>query len=109
MFDCEWNPAVVDTEVARFSCLFRDKHPDFRRRVVAKSVLEAIQVGQWDFEPETEEEAEFDSTNALPGSEEKLKVLATRIQSGLPLWHPSDRHTYDGQMLAALRRQNRRE
>ena len=64
---------------------------------MAKSVLEAIQVGEWDFEPETaEEENEFDSTNALPGSEEKLKVLAERIQLGLPLWHPSDRHTYDG-------------
>ena len=69
---------------------------------MAKSVLEAIQVGQWDFEPETHD-IEFDSTNALPGSEEKLEVLATRIQQGLPLWHPSDRHTYDEQMLAALR------
>ena len=68
-----------------------------------KSVLEAIQVGQWDFEPENEE-TEFDSTNALPGSEEKLEVLANRIQSGLPLWHPSDRHTYDERMLAALHR-----
>jgi hypothetical protein len=67
---------------------------------VAKSVLEAIQVGQWDFEPEsTEEENEFDSTNALPGSEEKLKILAERIQQGLPLWHPSDRHTYDERLL----------
>ncbi len=66
-----------------------------------KSVLEAIQVGQWDFEPDNEE-TEFDSTNALPGSEEKLEVLASRIQSGLPLWHPSDRHTYDERMLAAL-------
>ena len=62
-----------------------------------KSVLEAIQVGQWDFEPDNEE-TEFDSTNALPGSEEKLEVLANRIQSGLPLWHPSDRHTYDERM-----------
>ncbi|MFC1758121.1 hypothetical protein ACFL2H_05050 [Planctomycetota bacterium] len=69
---------------------------------MAKSVLEAIQVGQWDFEPENEE-AEFDSTDALPGSEEKLEVLANRIESGLPLWHPSDRHTYDERMLAALR------
>ena len=69
---------------------------------MAKSVLEAIQVGQWDFEPENED-LEFDSTDALPGSEEKLKVLADRIQQGLPLWHPSDRHTYDERLLAALR------
>lgn len=67
---------------------------------MAKSVLEAIQVGQWDFEPETiGGKDEFDFTNALPGSEEKLKVLAERIQQGLPLWHPSDRHTYEDRLL----------
>ena len=78
-----------------------DSQLDFRRCVVAKSVLEAIQVGQWDFEPENEE-TDFASTDALPGSKEKLHVLASRIQQGLPLWHPSDRHTYDAKLLAAI-------
>lgn len=60
------------------------------------SVLEAIKMGIWDFEPEQEvEEAEYDSTKAMPGSDEKLTILAERVQSGLPLWHPSDRRTYE--------------
>ena len=60
------------------------------------SVLEAIREGNWDFEPSKADKDEFDSTHALPGTDEKLEILARRIESGLPLWHPSDRMTYDG-------------
>lgn len=35
-------------------------------------------------EPET-------ATQCLPGTEEKMRVLAARIQRGEPLWHPADR------------------
>lgn len=66
-------------------------------KAVSKSVLDAIQSGQWDYEPEKQSDSEFSSTKALPGSDEKLKILAARIREGLPLWHPSDRHTYDDQ------------
>lgn len=59
------------------------------------SVLEAIKQGQWDFEPESVEQEEFDSTHALPGSDEKITKLAERIIDGLPLWHPEDRLSYD--------------
>ena len=38
---------------------------------------------------------DFISTQALPGTVEKLDVLAQRLESGLPLWHPSDRRTFD--------------
>lgn len=62
---------------------------------VPKSVLQAIQSGDWTFEPEIMPERDFRATDALPGSDEKLEILARRIQDGLPLWHPSDRHTYD--------------
>ncbi len=71
-----------------------------RRQVVAKSVLEAIQAGDWDFEPKRATEREFRATDALPGSPEKLEILARRIRDGLPLWHPNDRHTFDGTLLA---------
>ena len=27
----------------------------------------------------------------MPGTQEKLLVMAERIRSGLPLWHPADR------------------
>ena len=59
------------------------------------SVLEAIRLGLWDFEPEEKASQNYDRTSAMPGSEEKLKVLADRIQQGLPLWHPEDRISYD--------------
>ena len=61
-----------------------------------QSVLEAIKSGDWNYEPEDAppENEDFESTSALPGSDKKLEVLADRIRSGLPLWHPEDRLTY---------------
>ena len=64
--------------------------------VVPNSVLEAIKLGLWDFEPEQQAEAEqFQATGAMPGTTAKLDVLAERVRLGLPLWHPSDRQDYD--------------
>jgi hypothetical protein len=62
---------------------------------VAKSVLEAIKLGIWDYEPESVEERRFAATRAMPGTDEKLEVLAARIRAGLPLWHNNDRRDYD--------------
>ena len=62
---------------------------------MAKSVLEAIKAGFWNFEPESVEEQRFSSTRAMPGTNEKVSVLAARIQAGLPLWHRQDRVEYD--------------
>ncbi len=59
------------------------------------SVLDAIRNGQWDFEPEIVEPGEYDSTGSLPGSKDKIEILADRARQGLPLWHPSDRRSYD--------------
>ena len=59
------------------------------------SVLEAIKMGLWDFEPAQVEENQFDSTKAMPGTKEKLKILAQRVQRGLPLWHSQDRQDFD--------------
>ena len=59
------------------------------------SVLDAIRLGIWDYEPERVESNRFDSTRALPGSQEKLNILARRLATGLPLWHPEDRRSYD--------------
>jgi hypothetical protein len=58
---------------------------------VPKSVLEAIKLGLWEFEPPEVESDYFPATGAMPGTKDKLKVLAERIRSGLPLWHPLDR------------------
>ncbi len=59
------------------------------------SVLDAIKLGIWDFEPDDTEIYEYDATGALPGTDEKLAVLAERVRSGLPLWHPRDRRSYE--------------
>ena len=59
------------------------------------SVLEAIEQGIWDFEPEDRENRPYGATDALPGSTRKLDVLAERIANGQPLWHPDDRMTYE--------------
>lgn len=55
------------------------------------SVLDAIKLGYWDFEPEEVETGEFAATGAMPGTSAKLSILADRVRQGLPLWHPSDR------------------
>ena len=60
-----------------------------------KSVLEAIKLGVWDYEPERVQEGSFRATRAMPGSDEKLEVLASRVAAGLPLWHGADRTDYD--------------
>ncbi len=62
---------------------------------MAKSVLEAIKLGIWDYEPEQVEARGFPATRAMPGTDEKLEVLAQRIRAGLPLWHHDDRRDYD--------------
>ena len=59
------------------------------------SVLDAIKLGQWDYEPREVDQRNFDSTGALPGSDEKLAIMAERLQRGLPLWHPRDRRSWD--------------
>ena len=58
------------------------------------SVLEAIKLGIWDFEPQSVERNRYDSTEALPGTGDKIGILADRVRQGLPLWHPDDRRTY---------------
>lgn len=60
-----------------------------------RSVLDAIKLGVWDFEPDEHESTEYASTRALPGTHEKLAILSQRVSQGLPLWHPNDRRAYD--------------
>jgi hypothetical protein len=58
---------------------------------VPKSVLEAIKLGLWDYEPPEVDFRRFAASNAMPGTDEKLRALAERVENGLPLWHREDR------------------
>jgi hypothetical protein len=51
--------------------------------------------GDWHFEPEEVDSNHYRATTAVPGSREKLDILAERVRAGLPLWHESDRADYD--------------
>ena len=61
-----------------------------------RSVLDAIKLGYWDFEPEEVMQDDYAATNSLPGSNQKLDVLSARVRQGLPLWHPEDRRDCEG-------------
>ena len=56
-----------------------------------KSVLEAIKMGLWDYEPPEVEFSQFDASDAMPGTKDKLRTLAQRVENGLPLCHELDR------------------
>jgi len=60
-----------------------------------KNVLDAIRDGDWFFEPDEVDPRLYPATAAIPGTDEKLEVLAARVRAGLPLWHKSDRPDYD--------------
>jgi hypothetical protein len=62
---------------------------------MADSVLNAIRDGEWAFEPTPVKEDQFESTGALPGSKDKVRMLAERAKEGLPLWHSEDRQSFD--------------
>ncbi len=55
------------------------------------SILDAIKSGIWDYEPQNLPAEGYHATSALPGTWEKVRVLAERARQGLPLWHPDDR------------------
>ena len=64
-------------------------------RSMLKNVLDAIRDGDWFFEPDDVDPRLYPATRAIPGTDEKLEVLAARVRAGLPLWHKSDRPDYD--------------
>lgn len=60
-----------------------------------KNVLDAIRDGDWLFEPEEVDPNRYQATNAIPGTRDKLHILAERARAGLPLWHEQDRADYE--------------
>ncbi|MGD0900548.1 MAG: hypothetical protein ABR915_22170 [Thermoguttaceae bacterium] len=73
-----------------------------------KSILDAIKEGFWDFEPRAMDFNQFDPSDAMPGTDEKIRTLAERIRRGVPLWHASDRSDIEAPAPARLRSRSRR-
>jgi len=67
---------------------------------VPKSVLDAIRLGVWDFEPPDVPDTLYPASDAMPGTHEKVALLAQRLHDGLPLWHPADRDDAEADALA---------
>jgi hypothetical protein len=59
--------------------------------VVRKSILDAVKKGFWDFEVPDLDSGLFDPADAMPGTDEKVRILEERVNRGLPLWHVEDR------------------
>jgi hypothetical protein len=70
-------------------------------------VLEAIKQGIFDFEPPEIAHNKFQAADAMPGSREKLCVMAERAQRGLPLWHIHDRSDVEAPPPPVLRLRRR--
>lgn len=67
-----------------------------------KNVFEAILKFGHDEDFSPGDHSEFDPTDAPAGSPEKIDVLRSRIEMGLPLWHPKDRVDFTG-LTGAIR------
>jgi hypothetical protein len=92
---CAGAQRVFLSFVASFSYKCHSRWWIIGSKTVPQSVLDAIKLGMWDYEPEEYDSTGYASTQALPGTDEKLAVLSERVSRGLPLWHPKDRHSYD--------------
>jgi hypothetical protein len=75
---------------------------------VPKSVLDAVKMGIWDFEPPDVAYNKFEASNAMPGTREKLCLMAERVRKGLPLWHINDRDDVESPPPLPLRRRKPR-
>jgi len=65
---------------------------------MTSTILEAIRLVVWNFEPDDVQFKEFDACGAMPGTPDKVLALAERVRLGLPLWHPEDRLTFDDRL-----------
>ena len=72
-----------------------------------KSVLEAIKMGIWDFEPVETEHSRYEASDDMPGTSEKLTVLVERARRGLPLWNIKDRNDIEAPPPPPVKRKPR--
>jgi hypothetical protein len=52
---------------------------------VSNSILEAVKMGLWEFLPHTVDFSELEAPDSIPGTREKLEVLAEHLRSDVPV------------------------
>jgi len=57
---------------------------------VANSILEAVKMGLWNFQPHTIDYRELEASDAMPGTREKLDILVEHLRRDVPTWHIDD-------------------
>ena len=57
---------------------------------MANSILEAVKMGLWDFQPHTVDYRELEASDTMPGTREKLDILAEHLRRDSPKWHSDD-------------------
>ena len=72
-----------------------------------RSVLEAIKMGIWDFEPRSGLQS-VRRRRRHAGHEGKAVCVAERVELGLPLWHVNDRDDVEAPPPTARSRAHRR-
>ena len=58
---------------------------------MANSILEAMKMGLWDFQPHSVDCDELEAPDNTPGTREKLDILAEHLRYQVPLWGIDDR------------------
>jgi hypothetical protein len=61
-----------------------------RNTIVANSILEAVKMGLWHCLPHTVDYDELEASDAMPGTREKLDMLAEHLRRAVPVRHFDD-------------------
>ena len=57
---------------------------------MANSILEAVKIGLWDFLPHMVDYDELEASDGMPGTREKLDILAEHLRRDVPIRHFDD-------------------
>ena len=58
---------------------------------MGNSILEAVKMGLWDFLPHTVDDRELEASDGVPGTREKLDILAEHLRRDRrPIWPVDD-------------------
>ena len=62
---------------------------------MANSILEAVKMRLWDFQPLRIDYSEIEASDNMPGTREKLDILAEHLRRDAVIWDSDDRRGDD--------------